>query len=543
MMTKFNNPVPILNVKNFAEAMDYYINKLGFKKNWDWGDPPTFGAVGRDKTEIFLCEGGQGQPGMWMWIGVENVDDLHNEYKEKGAVILEPPVNYPWGSREMLVEDIDGHRFRLASESTGPPDYQHLNTARFNHEIGVPDITPMPITAKLSQYERLAERLFAACKAGDEKTIRLLKERPNLVKAPVPDLTSNEFSLSDAQLIVARFYQFESWSRLAEYVSAVVEENSAVAEFESAVDAVIAGDVAKLELLLSANPELVRARSMRRHQAMLIHYVGANLVEGYRQKSPENAVEILKILLRAGAEADAVVPTGGKGTTLGLVATSSNTKLAGTQIGLIDVLLDAGANIEGAPDGYQPLAAALANGCGDAAAHLAKRGARVESIVAAAGVGRLDLVKSYLNEDGSLKPEVAAVQAFGLADDPKTQVEQAFHSACAQGRIEIAEFLLDKGVDIASGAVTGQTGLHIAAHAGQLEMVKVLLERKAPLEVKNMYGGTVLGQALWSAYNEPQPDHLEIIDLLIEAGAVVGPDRERWIGELRRRQRSPDCSA
>ena len=36
--------------------MDYYINKLGFTKKWDWGDPPTFGCVARDKVSIFLCE-------------------------------------------------------------------------------------------------------------------------------------------------------------------------------------------------------------------------------------------------------------------------------------------------------------------------------------------------------------------------------------------------------------------------------------------------------------------------------------------------------
>ncbi len=33
-MNEFSGAVPILNVKNFAASMDYYVNKLGFEKSW-----------------------------------------------------------------------------------------------------------------------------------------------------------------------------------------------------------------------------------------------------------------------------------------------------------------------------------------------------------------------------------------------------------------------------------------------------------------------------------------------------------------------------
>ena len=36
---------PILNVSGMAESFAWF-EKLGWKKCWDWGDPPTFGAVG-----------------------------------------------------------------------------------------------------------------------------------------------------------------------------------------------------------------------------------------------------------------------------------------------------------------------------------------------------------------------------------------------------------------------------------------------------------------------------------------------------------------
>lgn len=118
----FECAIPILNVTNFQASLDYYVQKLGFEKKWDWGDPPDFGCVGRGKVEIFLCQGGQGQPGMWMSIFVDDVDALYEEYGKSGATILDPPTNRPWHTREMLVEDIDGHRFRMSGEATGPAD-------------------------------------------------------------------------------------------------------------------------------------------------------------------------------------------------------------------------------------------------------------------------------------------------------------------------------------------------------------------------------------------------------------------------------------
>src|SRR5207245_2166775 len=76
-------------------------------------------------------------------------------------------------------------------------------------------------------------------------------------------------------------------------------------------------------------------------------------------------------------------------------------------------------------------------------------------------------------------------------------------------------------VDPAAGANTGLNAFHWAANRGQLDTVKLLLERKASLEIKSMYGGTVLGTAVWSAINEPRADHLAIIEALIAAGAKL----------------------
>jgi len=195
---------------------------------------------------------------------------------------------------------------------------------------------------------------------------------------------------------------------------------------------------------------------------------------------------------------------------LGEVATSVHAARAGIQVALMETLLDGGAAIEGAPGGYQPLAAALANGQPEAAEFLAERGAQLD-IVGAAGLGRLDLLKHYLEHDSSLQ-----------GNQTKEQLEEGFILACLYGQTSVAEFLLEKGVDPAAGANVGQTGLHYAAHAGHLDTVKMLIERKAPLEVLNVYGGTVLGQATWSVMNgDPGIDYAPIIEMLLDAGAKI----------------------
>src|SRR4029077_18847809 len=75
------------------------------------------------------------------------------------------------------------------------------------------------------------------------------------------------FDLANARFVVARWYGFESWPRLTDFVAAVTQEGSLASQFESAVEAIILGDVDTLQMLLRNNPDLVRARSMREHGA------------------------------------------------------------------------------------------------------------------------------------------------------------------------------------------------------------------------------------------------------------------------------------
>lgn len=105
-------------------------------------------------------------------------------------------------------------------------------------------------------------------------------------------------------------------------------------------------------------------------------------------------------------------------------------------------------------------------------------------------------------------------------DHPKALAE-ALTCASFLGRTSVAEYLLKQGVRPSGGAGTGLDALHWAANRGQIEVVRLLISAKAPLETRSMYGGTPLRTAIWSAVNEPRPDHLRIIEELLDAGACL----------------------
>jgi catechol 2,3-dioxygenase-like lactoylglutathione lyase family enzyme len=109
----FENSQPILRVENMESSLRFYVDLLGFK-NAPWGGV-DFTSVNRDQASIYLCQRGQGQGKAWIWIGVEDVEKLHEEYKSRGVAIRVPPTNHSW-ALEMHVEDPDGNVIRFGSE-------------------------------------------------------------------------------------------------------------------------------------------------------------------------------------------------------------------------------------------------------------------------------------------------------------------------------------------------------------------------------------------------------------------------------------------
>lgn len=157
------------------------------------------------------------------------------------------------------------------------------------------------------------------------------------------------------------------------------------AKFHPAIAAINAGDLEKFKALVTADPSLATSRSKRSHPTLL----QCLALEG---EGKPNNVEMAAVLVDAGAELNEP-----------LVAAGSIDNRA-----VAELLLDRGAAIDGT-GGWSPLEEALYWNSRNVIALLLERGAKVQNLRTAAGLGRTDLIESYFNSDGTLKPEAGKI--------------------------------------------------------------------------------------------------------------------------------------
>ena len=364
---------------------------------------------------------------------------------------------------------------------------------------------PLSFRAPLGDYLRLAEQTLDTLRAGDDATAWRFKwMHPRFRSAGVAEVRAADLTLDDGKLLVAREYYLEDWAALARFTSDVAGDGP-VARFEAAVDAVVDGDRAALERMLRDDPSLAQARSTRSHHATLLHYLAANGVEGYRQRTPPNAVEIARLLLDAGAEVDALADMyDERCTTLGMLVSSTPPYEAGLQIPLAELLLERGAapHVPGSR-WNAAVRCALAFGFLDTARALAARVGPPGDIAVAAGLGEL-------GETARLLP---------TADDASRQVALAL--ACMHGHARVVRLLLAIGGDPdrynPEGHHAHSTPLHQAVWGNHFDVVRLLVERGARLDLRDqLYDGTPLD---WAIHGE----RTGIADYLRDRSGAAAP--------------------
>jgi hypothetical protein len=256
-------------------------------------------------------------------------------------------------------------------------------------------------------------------------------------------------TIDDVRGAIAREHGFADWAAVAADRDQPVD-----ARFEAAAGAIVSGDQDTLRALLDTDPVLSRARSPFGHHATLVHYVAANGVESSRQwQSPRNAVQILRILLRHGADPDAACNAYGGGLTpLCALVSSAHPAHAGVQGALARELCRGGANPNGLGQDGLPLWTAVTRGYPAAVDALAHCGARVDNLVFAAAAGDIPRVRNCLQDGGRLsagRPGSAKrMGTRGPVLDPGHLIEYALIYSAGLGRRAVVELLLAEGPDL-----------------------------------------------------------------------------------------------
>lgn len=353
--------------------------------------------------------------------------------------------------------------------------------AAFQRHVGRPT-APVPV-ADWIRHE--ADTLLALHAAGDPDACAPLRFHvAELRELPDPGILARSLTEADALDTLARAYWFRDWDH-ARGRDATVDPT-----FEATADAVVHGDLTTLDRLLAESPDLVTQTSPFGHGATLLHYTSANGVESRRQRTPRNLVDIARRLLDAGAKVDATCDAYGGGdhqTTLYLTLSSGHPADAGLQIPLVDVLLDAGANVEGVQQDGTPLLTALAFGYRDTARHLVSRGARIRNLVQAAGLGDLDAVRAWIDD-----PDQTHVDVYGNRIEGLERLRnEALMLAARHGEPAIARVLLEAGADANTTMPHERTPLHWAAYGGDVHLIDTLLEFGADAgKVETYYNAT-----------------------------------------------------
>ena len=111
----------VLAVPDLPRTVSYFENVLSF--GLEWGDGTNWQALSRGGVRMMIghCPDAMppsetGDHSYFACLHDDDVDALHAEFVQRGAIIRQPPADRPWGMREMAVATPDGHRMMIGQK-------------------------------------------------------------------------------------------------------------------------------------------------------------------------------------------------------------------------------------------------------------------------------------------------------------------------------------------------------------------------------------------------------------------------------------------
>ena len=263
--------------------------------------------------------------------------------------------------------------------------------------------------------------------------------------------------------------------------------------FDRAVEAFDSGDEVGLLALLSANPDLVKARGFLHELyphpslrgATLLH-----LVAGYPQRArlPDNVLDLGQLLIDRGADVQAL--SADSTSVINLIVKSAQLRWRKQQIEAVDLIIAEGIGNDPRLMWHTMVPPLQREVPSPVHLQLAQRfyeGGATVDLPFAAALGLDEEMAAFFDEAGKLQPEANVLyrpRATKVSD--QELLDQALLYAVYGGQTETATFLLDRGAAIDGRpnggfweTFTEVTPMHIGVWADRPEMVVFLLERGA----------------------------------------------------------------
>jgi len=130
-MPTLGHALPQLFVTDFARALAFYRDVLGFDVVYTYGEPPFYGMVQCGQAQLNLrhvdASPWRGEVRthddlLAAGIPVDDIAALYGEMQEREVPIHQPLTTQPWGLRDFIVADPDGNRIGFHGASPTEAD-------------------------------------------------------------------------------------------------------------------------------------------------------------------------------------------------------------------------------------------------------------------------------------------------------------------------------------------------------------------------------------------------------------------------------------
>ncbi len=119
MAAKLTKAAPTFVVPDVVATAEYYRDKLGFEILGFFAEPPVYAMIARDEVELHfgkIDEGAEMQfnemlrrgLGSDVYIFVDDVHALYDEFRSRGVEITEGPIKRIYNCTEITVKDCNG---------------------------------------------------------------------------------------------------------------------------------------------------------------------------------------------------------------------------------------------------------------------------------------------------------------------------------------------------------------------------------------------------------------------------------------------------